>query len=256
MSLPVNQRLPENQPSVNTTVDQKTASYPSLDIYSKSTAWSRTQRRCYGRAMSWMREAEGRGCQLLWVMLSTSETGEAKKLGLHFQELRRRVERKFNYYVEFFKVETCEGFGVLHMVWAIKTERAVWIPQSWLSEEWEKIHGARVVWIARVKKTKKSIRNVAAYFVGQYLGGQSAIVRISWSWWRSRVAIGKAWSKFNSLFGRGDLCKPWGGLNWRLRGVSKLNIIKAWEEFLEKGCCVVEGAKFFIVGRSVAMTYL
>jgi hypothetical protein len=198
-----------------------------------------------------MREAQGRGCQLLWVCLTTAQGGDASKLGIHFQELRRRVERVYGYYVEFFKVETCEGFGVLHLVWAIKHDRAVYIPQVWLSDEWNKIHGAHRVWIKRFENKKNSIRNVARYFVGQYLGGQSAIKRVSWSWWRSRVAIGKAWSQFKKILGEGDFSNPWAGLHWRVRQISKWNKFKAWEELLSEGWCAIAGITITIVGRSL-----
>jgi hypothetical protein len=132
----------------------------------------------------------------------------------------------------------------------------VYIPQAWLSEEWDKIHGARIVWISRLKKNKNSIRNVARYFISQYLGGQSAVVRVSWSWWRSRVAIGKAWVSFKRLFGQGDFSNPWAGLNWRVREVSRLDKLKAWDEFLLKGCVKICGMEISIIGRSLSMERL
>jgi hypothetical protein len=69
-----------------------------------------------------------------------------------FQELRRRVERVHSYYVEYFNVQTNEGNGVLHQIWAINEAKAAWIDQGWLSEQWRSIHHSPIVWIARVKK--------------------------------------------------------------------------------------------------------
>lgn len=45
-----------------------------------------------------------------------------------------------------------------------------------------------------MRLSKQDIRRVASYFALQYLANQGrALVRISWSWKRSRISIGKGW---------------------------------------------------------------
>lgn len=231
------------------------ASVPSVHLYGQSSAWTRQQRRIYGRCLSWMREASGRGCQLLWVMLSTAEGGDAGKLGRHFQELRRRMEKRFSFYVEFFKVETGEGNGVLHMLWAIKRERPVYISQKWLSREWESIHGARVVWISRITQGPKSTRNVAKYLVSQYLGGQCALIRVSWSWKRARLSIGKAWCSFRREWRRGEHINPFKGMTGWCMKFSRHDMFDTWDKILRLGECSIGVAVFTIFERSVRVAY-
>ena len=173
-------------------------SVPSLVINGQSSArkeWTRQQKRIFERLTSWCVEAVGRGCQLSRVDLTTAPGGEAKKLRRHQQELRRRVERAYGFKgIEQFVLETTEGNGVLHMVWAWQGSKLFYIPQSWLSEEWVKIHGAPVVWVRAMGLKRSDIRAVSRYFALQYLADQrGALVRASWSWRRSRVAMGKAW---------------------------------------------------------------
>ena len=46
-----------------------------------------------------------------------------------------------------------------------------------------------------MRLSKEDIRRVGRYFAVQYLSDQrSALKRISWSWKRSRFALGKTWS--------------------------------------------------------------
>ncbi len=53
------------------------------------------------------------------------------------------------------------------------------VPHKWLSETWEKIHGAKVVEIHELKG-KRSERDIAYYVVGNYVSKQP-IERISYS---------------------------------------------------------------------------
>ena len=142
----------------------------------------------------------GQGYQLFRVDLTTGPDGSFEALVGHFKRLRRAFENKFpRYRFDYFNVKTYEGNGVLHMVWAIKSERAAWIAQSWLSDEWKKIHGSPVVWVRRMTMEGHHFKRVGRYLVQQYLAGQSAIARISWSWWRGSLRIGKGWRSFQWL---------------------------------------------------------
>jgi hypothetical protein len=215
-------------------------------------SWGRYEKRLYGKILSWCKEALGRGCQLIRVDLTSVEgVGDLKK---DFQELRRRIEREFGYYVEYFKVETGEGFGVYHLIFAIKYEGAVWIPQSWLSTEWGKIHGAYIVYIKRMGKSKNDVKWVGKYFVSQYLAGQKLIVRISWSWWRARVAIVKAWKFMCREYRKRSEIYTWSGLNAGCVTLDFKQLLIAWDDLLRQGFCVM-GDKFYIVNHRLVEEY-
>jgi len=189
-------------------------------------------------------------------MLSTAPGGSSDNLRKDFKRLRRKVEQKFQVKLDVFSVSTHEGFGVLHMIWAIKSERAVWIPQAWLSETWEKLHGARIVWISRIKKNERSIKRVSRYMACQYLADQSLLERMSWSWWRSTVAIGKAWEIFSRETWRG-ICDvyTWIGENPFGRSITKREKYSAWEKLLTQGWCMLGRGAFYVVGRSIDVGY-
>jgi hypothetical protein len=111
-----------------------------------------------------------------------------KNLNPHFQTLRKRIERKFMSKVEYFKVKTNEGNGVLHVVYI-----GCRIPQRWLSKAWEEIHNAPIVDIREVRcRTKQIARYVASQYVAKQEQGFNTYQRMSWSWnwvFRGFVAI-------------------------------------------------------------------
>jgi len=136
---------------------------------------------------------EGNGYQILRVDLTSANDSKAEDLRKNFRALRRKIESEFGFSdIEDFVVETSEGNGVLHMVWAWKQkagfrDKPFYIPQKWLKREWEKIHGAYRVYIQKYDKgSARSRSRVAGYLVEQYLTvGQSSFVRYSYSWRRS-----------------------------------------------------------------------
>lgn len=218
-----------------------------------SGGWTRQQRRVFQRLISWCYEAKSRGCQLSRVDLTTGPGGAAPLLRKHLQELRRRVERELGYQgLEMFVVETSEGNGVLHMVWGWLGDRSFIIEQRWLSEQWQKIHGAPVVWIRRMGLEKHDIRSVGRYFALQYLADQrGALVRMSWSWRRSRFAIGKAWKFMCRSLRRINHERQ--ALDWRnpREEVSFSELLIAWEKLLSVGWCTLGEVLFCVEGREV-----
>jgi hypothetical protein len=215
--------------------------------------WSKKQRRVYQRLVSWCFEAKSRDCQLIRVDLTTAPTGQALLLRRHLQELRRRIERDLGFKgLETFVVETSEGNGVLHMIWGWQGDRSFIIDQHWLSEQWERIHGAPIVFIRRMNLSKDDIRRIGRYFALQYLADQrGALVRMSWSWRRSRFAIGKSWK---------TLCRSWRQIN-KLRDARSWKydepelpfseLLIAWEDLLTRGWCQLGGILFCAEGREV-----
>ena len=136
------------------------------------------------------------------------------------------------------------------MVWAIESMNPVFIPQAWLSKEWEKIHGAKIVYIKRVRTNEWSLKCVSRYLVSQYLaGGQSEIVRCSWSWWRARFAIGEGWETFKRESSRGRMERRF---NPKVRfKIPFKELIRGWEEILARGRALVGGRLFVLLDRSV-----
>lgn len=245
------------QPASNRSAAEVVAGCPpSLDIYGKSSAcsdnrisskylpWTRQQKSAYGRCLSFFREAYGRGCQMLWLNLTTvvGDTVNGDRLTEHFKELRRRIENRYGYQIAYFKVETTEGGGVLHVVLAIKSDTPVWIGQRWLSSQWLDIHGAHRVWISRIGVRAHESRSVSKYIVSQYVaGGQgSAFKRYSYSWWRCRVALGKGWHVLKREY---QLLKR--------AGDKFSEVVNAWATLLYTGDCLLCGRGYSIINRHV-----
>jgi hypothetical protein len=222
-----------------------------------SGQWSRKQRRVFQRLTSWCFEAKSRDCQLSRVDLTTALAGPASLLRKHLQELRRRVERDLGFKgLETFVVETSEGNGVLHMVWGWRGERQFIIEQDWLSKQWEKIHGAPIVFIRRMNLSKEDIRRVGRYFALQYLADQGdALIRMSWSWKRSRFALGKTWIFMVKEFRRRNRESTWCGVNPGVVELTFADLLVAWEELLSRGWCILGEALFSVHEREVKQLF-
>ena len=197
---------------------------PSLDIdVSSSNAgtvheWDRKQKRGYHRIQSCLTYWQANGYQVLWVMLSTAVGGDASKLAYHHQRLRQRIEARLGYGgLQHFQVRTSEGNGVLHIFWAWRADngfrqRSFYVKQDWLSEQWQGIHGAEIVWICRVRGSRVSRNKLSRYCMAQYVGGQAGYEYMSWSWGRTfgfpLVACWK-WLKQKARYNRSLLLHWW-----------------------------------------------
>lgn len=126
--------------------------------------------------------------QVLWVTLTTSLTSDCSKMNAHWNALKKRIERKFNYPgIEYAKVYTSEGCGVLHILlaWdngAKMPYRTFYIPQKFLSTAWQAVHQSSIVWIRRLGAGKQNAKKMGLYIVSQYCASQLLIIRTSWSW--------------------------------------------------------------------------
>lgn len=220
-------------------------------------SWTKQQKRIFSRSTSFCIEARSRGCQLFWVGLTTASGGDRKKLGLHFQELRKRIERTFHYYIEYLTIETTEGFGVFHQIWAIKTkeDRAAWIDQGWISKEWEEIHGAKIVYIKRMWGEDRGIHNVSKYMVQNYLTDQDKLVRMSWSWKRAKVPIARAWNFFKRYVIRNMFRSDRMGSTWiPTIEVTYKEMLEAWRSLLTLSKCSIGGKVFIIFDRNILVS--
>jgi hypothetical protein len=107
-----------------------------------------------------------------------------------FDRLRKRIRRlygRFEYCC--IKEHTKEGLEHLHLVY-----RGKFIPQKWLSDTWNDIHGAKIVWIAQLY-TWKLAKHLGRYFIKEGVGR----FWMSWGWvYRGFV---RDWKVIVSKFG-------------------------------------------------------
>jgi hypothetical protein len=132
----------------------------------------------------------------------------------------------------------------------------VWIDQAWLSEQWESIHGARIVYIRRMGNSKKDCKRVAAYFVNQYLSGQRSFVRYSYSWKKLGVIIGRSWNIFKAECRKYSTFSTWCGLNPSSETVSREEMFVAWEQLLTLGKTVVGVSQFTLANGVPVLEYV
>lgn len=125
--------------------------------------------------------------QCLWVTLTSAPESPERRLREDFHVLRKRVGRELGFpEFPYVCVDTREGYGVLHMIWAWKDPNrrkraSFYVPFEWLQEAWKGIHGAFHVNVKRIGGADRDARRLSAYIVAQYCGGQNALVRLSQS---------------------------------------------------------------------------
>ena len=184
--------------------------------------WSRQMKRGYQRIMSILNFWEGHEYQIMWLCLTSSRDSEAKLLAEHHDKLKKYVERRFGFEgIEHVSVKTTEGQGVLHILWAWKPKQGFrgqrfFVGQRWLSEKWQEIHRAKVVWISKVDKSIGSKKKLSRYCVTHYCAEQNGYKYMSWSWRRSfGFPMVASWRWFKGM-SRGD--KP--------------HLLKKWSQFM------------------------
>src|SRR5229473_5263023 len=83
------------------------------------SAWNRKQWATRRAVIDRLRYWQSNGYQCLWVTLTSSPRSSAKRLRADFQALRKRITRELGFSgLEYVCVDTREGHGVLHMIWA------------------------------------------------------------------------------------------------------------------------------------------
>jgi len=104
------------------------------------------------------------------TLTSSPDSGDFHR---DFEVFKKRIRRKFGRF-EYVAVKehTKDGLVHLHLVY-----RGGFMPQSWLSETWEEVHGAKIVWIAKLY-TWKLAKHLARYFIKEGFGRYWT----SWVW--------------------------------------------------------------------------
>lgn len=194
----------------------------SISISRHGQEWSTKQRRYFHRLLSGIKVAEYRNEIVRFLTLTGSLQSDASKLNEHCEHLVKRVRRgyflseeerkrrkKWGHKVrfEYCKIETDEGNGVLHIVYW-----GEYIPQKWLSETWNELHGAKIVYIEKLYGNSKGI---ARYLATQYLSLQNAMY--------TRMSYSQGWVC------RGFV-KRWRHI-WEILGKKK-SVLAYWEYFL------------------------
>jgi hypothetical protein len=217
-------------------------SISSLDcLNGQSVAQARKSRRLFHRCLSWQTEKNSQHYQLLRADLTAPcRKRRGDSLRKQFQELKRRVYRHYAINLDNFIVETSEGNGVLHLICAVEAKKRAWIDQRWLSGEWKKINDAKVVWIKRARQRRRDRLRIASYFANQGQRG-SAVIRFSYSWWKTRLPLGTAWQfmlrKYRKL--QRDYAIGFGYL------------LNAWNDLLTTGRCALARESLCVVNRRI-----
>ena len=180
--------------------DLSPLSQRSLLVYSGHKSpfqsdWTRTQRRLYHRVLSGFEFAKKSNDYIRVLTLTSSlDSGDFHK---SFEALKKRIKRRFGKF-EYIAVKehTKEGLVHLHLVY-----RGSFMPQSWLSEQWNEIHKAKIVWVARLY-TWKLAKHLAKYFIKEGFGR----FWTSWKW--VYRGFTKDWHGFVKVYGF-DALKYW-----------------------------------------------
>ncbi len=162
-------------------------SFAILEHLVRKSQGSRRLKRFYQRARSGLYMAQRKGEFLAFLTL-TSSPSSGRKISYSWDILRKRIYRRFGR-VEYIWVREFTRSGLEHMHLIV---RGPYIPQEWLSRNWEEIHGARVVYIEAIWNWNKAIK----YMVKYMTKGIEGRFGYSWGWIFRRAAA--VWK---------DLCK-------------------------------------------------
>ena len=147
--------------------------------------WGSKENRLFHRAMSGLEYASAHGESVTSLMLSNRPQDDDSRLSSDWQVFRKAILRHWGILVQYFRVRARNEASLKNhfhplMHLHVLMKGISWIPQDWLSAEWERIHGAPVVFIRRVGGAFEDRRKVASYVAGYF--GHHPFSRMSWSW--------------------------------------------------------------------------
>lgn len=210
---------------------------------------SRQRSRIYHRACTILYAWRHRGYQVREITLTSQAGCAPERMAAHLRKLLDRVARRLGFEgVEYLVVRTNEGQnvpaesrGVMHVLvgWRPaegKPHKYFFIDQGWLSVQWLEIHGAPIVWIKTHRQSEGTAARAAAYLASQYLAGQDALERYSWSWRRTFGGpVVRLWTAFRRAHG------------W---SAPMRDVIAGWHRVLEGGTVEVGGTAFALPGAT------
>lgn len=135
-------------------------------------------------------EANRRRIRVITLTTSPRARALGADLNADFQVLRKRIMRRWpGAGFQYWKLRTSEGNGVLHILYV-----GPYIPQSWLSQNWDEVHNSYIVYIQEFKRRRKRL---VSYLLSHYLpshGGRGLYTRMSWSWGWVFRGFASAWA--------------------------------------------------------------
>jgi hypothetical protein len=91
--------------------------------YMKRWSYTKKQRRAFHRCISGLLRAKGRLERIRFMTLTSSPQSDKEKLNYHFNLLVKRIEYTFGFKMEYWKVKTKEGYGVLHVLFVVVDDK-------------------------------------------------------------------------------------------------------------------------------------
>jgi len=135
------------------------------------TEWTRKQRRLYHRTLSGFEFAKRFGDYIRVLTLTSSP--ESPNIHHSFEVFKKRIRRKYGKFeYNCVKELTKDGLEHLHIVY-----RGRYMSQKWLSDAWNDIHHAKIVYIARLYSWSLA-KHLARYFIKEGFGRFWS----SWNW--------------------------------------------------------------------------
>jgi hypothetical protein len=218
------------QCSLNLINNYKTARSPysdsEIDIkkIKNIIEWQRKQRTAYNTILTGLKIAGKMGKRVRFLTLTTSDLQfnnidyNDRSLNDSFRKLKQRIQRMTiakliqqgyhkpsdvrryygdkplneNFKIDYFKVITNEGNGVVHCVY-----KGEYLPYNYIVDNWQDIHNSWDINIKLIKTSRKDYKKSACYVVSQYVSNQnSTFQRSSQSWdWIFR-GYRKSWINF------------------------------------------------------------
>jgi hypothetical protein len=179
--------------------------------------WGRREKTHFHRLQSFLYFWESHHFSVIRMDLTTAEGGDSSLLGDHFEELLRRISRKEGRKVEYWRLTTNEGNGVIHSLLAAPGEKSLYVEHKWLSNQWRRIHGAPRVYVKRYRYGEDSRMKVSRYLVSQYMAGQPAARHLS--------------TTAQSTFGF-PLAATWALFREGARGEGRFDALDRWQGLL------------------------
>lgn len=193
------------------------------------------------------------GYQVFWITLTSTPDSDYSRLSEHHNHLKLQASRLLGRPIEHVKVITGEGYGVIHVLWAIAPPRAgfrdkaQYIAHQWLQDTWLRVHGAFFVHIKRFGGKTKDQAKLSKYIISQYMGNQSAYVRAD----SSRLAcvrfpLRKAYQQLKHIWREGLIRD---GFYYSMKTSGELpshrraTLYVAWEMLLARGWCLLLAAR-------------
>ena len=162
-----------------TSLDNNGQFSPTYSKNNLSNSWSKKQKRAYHCAISGLKRCQALGYKAFFLTLTSSPKTNHPDLRKDWDILVKRIRKLFPKF-QYVKVETFEGYGVIHALYHHAFEDWSYSDiHAWISQSWSEIHQAPIVWNSIVSE-KSSIKKVSGYLC-QYMSSQRGFFRRSTS---------------------------------------------------------------------------